>query len=163
MHMLWILKQKQIECIPTRVVAPIWFIASNIEVEHQVLDHYSNSIIQEPILTPDEKYLLMCSEFRSIAEKAKYNEENFKLVRDTIQNLVGNFQYMNLNEQNSAREIQDISSIFEQTGNESSRRMILNPKTAQKVGRPKGKRILNPALSKKRNNRMLKNNKTMIN
>ena len=140
--MLWIYRQKQIECIPTRVVAPIWFIASNIEVEHQVLDHNSNSIIQEPILTPDEKYLLMCSEFRTIAEMAKYNEENFKLFRDTIRNLADNFQSMNLNEQNSDREIQDISSIFEQTDNESSGRMILNPKTTKKVGRPKVKEYL---------------------
>ena len=70
---------------------------------------------------------------------------------------------MNLNEQNSAREIQDISSIFEETDNVSSQRMSLNPKTAKKVGRPKGKRKLDSVLSKKRNNRMRKNNKRMIN
>ena len=105
-HMLWIYRQKQFEHIPTSVIAPVWLIAANIQVENQVLGHNIDSNIREccvSALSTDEKYLIMCSEFKSIAEKAKNSEENIKLVRDTIQKLAANLQCMNQKEQNLAK------------------------------------------------------------
>ena len=158
-HMLWIYRQKQMEFTPTSVISPIWHIlaSSCTEVSHQVMNDNYDSTVQEcgvPILNADENYLLMCSEFKSIAEKAKNSEENIKIVRDSIKMLAANLQYMNLNERYFAKENQQLSSPREK--NESSRKIVLNPKTAKKVGRPKRKRVVNPMLSKKRNNRKRK-------
>ena len=98
-HMLRVYLNEQLNYVPEGVVASIWYLKTNEEKEDQLsrllttkttLVHPTTN--ESPVLTQNERYTLLCAEFRSLARIGFLSHKHTQIIREEIINLINQLQ-----------------------------------------------------------------------
>ena len=128
-HMIRLYVHKQIEHIPEEVLSQIWFLKTDIQMNEYIQNLYISHLTVEQgettNMTRDDRFTILCADFKNLAGVASISQENTNKLRETIKEI-------------THKLIKEDWKMSRSTHQDSC--IILNPKSAKGKGRPVQKR-----------------------